>query len=230
MVIALGNYGNNVNVKRSTNALGAGSFSSIQGDLPNMPVYDALIEKHDSNKIILATEYGIYASDNGMDASPTWTEENTGMARVPSFMLIQQLHKNDNCTGVTNEGVIYVATHGRGFFKETMYADSQATDVCTLPVGIEDPIADAPAIEMEFYPNPVINGSGNLSFTMKTTEVVILKIYNISGKLVDAVALGKKVAGDHTVNVSMNELGAGTYFVQLSSSAGSATTKVMLVE
>ncbi|HHZ65835.1 MAG TPA: T9SS type A sorting domain-containing protein [Flavobacteriales bacterium] len=230
VVIALGNYGNNVNVKRSTNALGAGSFSSIQGDLPNMPVYDALIEKHDSNKIILATEYGIYASDNGMDASPTWTEENTGMARVPSFMLIQQLHKNDNCTGVTNEGVIYVATHGRGFFKETMYADSQATDVCTLPVGIEDPIADAPAIEMEFYPNPVINGSGNLSFTMKTSEVVILKIYNISGKLVDAVALGKKVAGDHTVNVSMNELGAGTYFVQLSSSAGSATTKVMLVE
>ncbi|PCH95231.1 MAG: hypothetical protein COB85_04765, partial [Bacteroidetes bacterium] len=229
VVITLGNYGNTTYVRRSNNALGTGSFSSIQGDLPAMPVYDALIEMHDSNRIILATEYGIFTTDNGFDASPTWIEENTGMARVPSFMLIQQLHKNDKCTGVINEGVIYVATHGRGIFKETMYADSQATEACELPVGIEDePIL--PTIEMEFYPNPVVNGMGNLSFTMTVSEVVLLKIYNISGKLVDVVALGKKSAGVHTVAVSMNELGAGTYFVQLSSSSASATTKVVVVE
>ena len=229
LIITKGNYGSTNYVYRSTNALGAASLTSIQGNLPPMPIYDALIEMHDPNRIILATEYGIFTTENGMDPTPVWTEENTGMSRVPSFMLIQQLHENDNCTGVTNSGVIYVGTHGRGIFKETMYANAQATEVCKLPVGIEDPVVK-PAIEMAFYPNPVVNGNGNLNFTMQVSEIVMLKIYDISGKLVDAVALGRMAAGEHTVTVPMNELGAGTYFVQLTSAGASATTKVMVVE
>ena len=152
------------------------------------------------------------------------------MAHVVSLMIIQQLHENNTCTGVTNEGVIYIATHGRGIFKETSYADSQDTAACNLPVGIEDPIAVEPSIEMQFYPNPVVNGTGRLNFTLNESAIVMLKVYSISGKLVDVIALGKKTMGKHTVSVPMNGLEAGTYFVQLSSAAATATTKVMVLQ
>ena len=63
VVVTLGNYGNNDYVYFSTNALSNNpTFQKIQGDLPKMPVYDALINVTDSSHILLATEFGIWST------------------------------------------------------------------------------------------------------------------------------------------------------------------------
>lgn len=63
VVVTYGNYGNSTYVYASTNALSNNpDFISIQGDLPAMPVYDAIINAADSSQIFLATEYGVWST------------------------------------------------------------------------------------------------------------------------------------------------------------------------
>ncbi len=63
VVVTFGNYGNTNYVFASSNALAdSPNFISIQGDLPQMPVYDALINIADSSQIFLATEHGVWSA------------------------------------------------------------------------------------------------------------------------------------------------------------------------
>ena len=63
VVVTFGNYGNTNYVFASSNALATSpNFISIQGDLPQMPVYDALINIADSSQIFLATEHGVWST------------------------------------------------------------------------------------------------------------------------------------------------------------------------
>ena len=63
VVVTYGNYGKSTYVYASTNALSNNpDFVSIQGDLPAMPVYDAIINAADSSQIFLATEYGVWST------------------------------------------------------------------------------------------------------------------------------------------------------------------------
>ena len=81
----------------------------IQGNLPDMPVYSAVIDVNDNNNIIIGTEFGVWSTTNGSN----WIVEDDGMPIVPCHMLRQQY-----LPGV-NKGIIYVGTHGRGIFKSS---------------------------------------------------------------------------------------------------------------
>jgi len=235
VVIARGSYGSTLDqhVMYSTTAAsttGSSSFTSIQGDLPIMPVYDALIDMSNSNIVIIATEYGVWATDNATDANPTWSRQINGFPNVPSYMIIQQTNPNNKCSGVTNEGYIYVCTHGRGIFRTRDYAAIQDTTECNLPVGIEENYYGDIAGSMQFYPNPVVNGSSNVSFELVKPAEIVIKIYDLHGKVVQMVEVGKRAAGNHIVQVNTNHLQSGTYFVSLNTNTDSKVQKFIVVK
>ncbi len=110
VVVTVGGYSNITHVFKSTNATSANpTFTSIQGNLPQMPVYSAVIDVHNSNNIIIGTEFGVWSTTNGS----SWTLEDNGLPIVPCHMLRQQYLPGDN------KGVIYVGTHGRGIFRSS---------------------------------------------------------------------------------------------------------------
>ena len=110
IVVTVGGYGSFSHVYKSSNAMDINPvFSSIQGNLPDMPVYSAVIDVNDDNNIIVGTEFGVWSSTNGSN----WILEDNGMPIVPCHMLRQQY-----LPGI-NKGVIYVGTHGRGIFKSS---------------------------------------------------------------------------------------------------------------
>lgn len=157
-VVTVGNYQNIDHIWRSNNILDESPvWVSLQGNLPQMPVYSAVIDVFNSNNIIIGTEFGVWSTTDGT----TWTPEDDGMPLVPCHMLRQQ-----TLPGI-NQGVIYVGTHGRGIFKSD--ATSNISEIFSNNKEVE---------QLTIYPNPAesyINVEGNYTD---------LHIVNLMGKLV----------------------------------------------
>ncbi|MGB3077104.1 MAG: hypothetical protein WBB36_17400, partial [Chitinophagales bacterium] len=108
VVVTGARYGNDANIWRSTNALDSiMTFADITDNLPKMPVWTAVIDEEDPNRIIIGTDLGVY----GRDISNTdgWSEENGGMARVP-VMVIKQVP-------YYGKPYLYIGTYGRGVYR-----------------------------------------------------------------------------------------------------------------
>jgi hypothetical protein len=222
LVVTLGNYGNSDYIYFSGDALAATpTFTSKQGTttgkkLPKMPIYSCIIEMGNPNRVLLGTEYGIYATDNIL-AGPTqieWTEENAGMDKVPVFMIRQQVYQ---IPGITNYGAIYLGTHGRGFFESTSY----------LGIAPNTNVAANISSTISIYPNPVTE-IANISYTLTKTGDVSINIYDITGKVVSATKIGTSAKGNHTSSIDVSGLSRGTYIVGLVSGSERKTVKMIV--
>jgi hypothetical protein len=119
ILVTYSNYGI-TSVYESTNALSATpTFTSVEGNLPDMPVRWALFNPLNNRQAMLATEVGVWSTDLINVASTVWGSTNTGLANVAVHML--QTRTSDN--------VVAAATHGRG-----VYSSSNAWTGSSLPV------------------------------------------------------------------------------------------------
>ncbi len=96
------NYGIN-NVWYSNN--GGVSWTAIDGNLPDMPVRWAVFHPTNNNKVLIATETGVYTTGQINGSSTQWFP-SPGFPLVRTDML--QLRKTDN--------TVVAATHGRGMW------------------------------------------------------------------------------------------------------------------
>lgn len=236
VVVTLGNYGNISHVYYSNNALSDNpTFVSKQGNLPLMPVYSSVIEMT-TGKVLLGTEHGIYMTDN--IANPSWVAQNDPMGDVPVMDLKQQIVKQDEQTvwteyiendtsyfvptiypGVTNRGVIYAATYGRGLFRcENFKKDSQQS----VP---ESVVVATPVINM--YPNPVRDMT-KVNFTMNSRGNVSYEVYDICGRRVMSRNLGNYADGSYEVNVDMSTLTSGAYIFRLNQGGQASSVKFVV--
>ncbi|MFC2150552.1 T9SS type A sorting domain-containing protein [Calditrichota bacterium] len=79
---------------------------------------------------------------------------------------------------------------------------------------------------MQAYPNP-FNSSTRISYTVPTAGVVTLKLFDISGREVAVLESGLRSAGDHLFTLDAQNLATGVYMLQLNSSAGVQTQKIV---
>jgi trimeric autotransporter adhesin len=107
MLITYSNYGI-TSVFESLNATsGSPSWASVEGNLPDMPVRWAMFDPRNSDWAILATEVGVWSTDNLNSAGVTdWDPTNTNLANVRTDMLQYSVATR----------VLSAATHGRGLF------------------------------------------------------------------------------------------------------------------
>lgn len=85
---------------------GGSTWTSKEGNLPDMPVRWALFNPNDSNQAFIATEVGVWSTDDLSAGTVDWSPTNSGLANVRTDML--QLRSSDN--------TMLAATHGRGLF------------------------------------------------------------------------------------------------------------------
>lgn len=207
VVVTLGGYSAATNILRSTTAAsttGASSFTSIKGNLPSLPVYDAIIDYQNSNVILVGTEMGIYGTDN---SGTTWDMQAGELGRVPVFALRQQWRPWNKVYG--NQGVIYAGTHGRGIWSSNGLAGIDET-----AVEQEDPLK-----KVHVYPNPA-NDFTKIQFDLEKSGRVDLEIYNIQGKLVETKVLNNVQSGQVKTTLDLGNYKRGTYFVNLRSGKG----------
>lgn len=216
VVVCTGGFGGQ-HVFETNNATGTAhgtnAFSQIHGDLPNIPAYSVVIDKANPNIIVVGTEYGIYATDNG---GTSWFDQ--GFERVPVFDMRQQWHDwGDGPT--TNAGVIYVGTHGRGAWR----TDDLTSIRPFKPVASNDDEYDT---NINIFPNPVVD-QAQMNFELADNSDVQINIYDMNGRLVQTTEMDA-VAGQNTVQLNTSELSSGTYFVSLESATQRDVAKIIV--
>ncbi|MBS1794877.1 MAG: PKD domain-containing protein [Acidobacteria bacterium] len=114
LLATFSNYGVN-SVWESTD--GGTSWTSVEGNLPDMPIRWALFNPSNADQAILATELGVWSTDNLNGGATVWGASNSGLANVRVDML--QVRQSDK--------YVIAATHGRGLY---------ASDLFTTPTAI----------------------------------------------------------------------------------------------
>lgn len=114
MLVTYSNYGVN-SVWESIN--GGTSWTSVEGNLPDMPVRWAIFNPNDGTQALIATELGVWSTDLLNGASTNWGPSNSGLANVRTDML--QYRTSDN--------LIIASTHGRGLFSTNISSPTPVT-------------------------------------------------------------------------------------------------------
>ncbi|MDP3928940.1 MAG: PKD domain-containing protein, partial [Bacteroidota bacterium] len=113
VVVTYSNYGVN-SVWETKN--GGSSWTSIEGNLPDMPIRWALFNPNKNWQMMLATELGVWTSDSLSGSSTNWQPSNSGFANVRTDMLKMR--------GFDKQ--VVAATHGRGMFTSNVFMPPSA--------------------------------------------------------------------------------------------------------
>ena len=200
----------------STNATSDNpTFSSIDGDLPDMPVLGCIVERDPTTDIIvIGTAYGVFTTDNINGNNTNWVANNSEIGAIPVYDICQQWRDwEDPMEGgyrkVNNPGAIYACTYGRGIWR----ADNL--------LSIQEPIEENTSIQnissTYIYPNPVSQNT-NLSFDLNKSSLVSISIYNLNGSLVKTIYSNVLMnTGNNNIPLSTSDLSMGTYLVVVDS-------------
>jgi len=202
VVITLGGYGNTTFLYETTNALApTPTWKNITGDLPQSPVYDALIDIDNPLHMLAGTDLGIWETTNG---GVNWVEANNGMARVPVYEIRGYEFK-------PWEGMsIYLGTHGRGFFRSL-----------SLVTKTDKVVKDQ--IKLNAYPNPA-NSFVNIGFDLVKTAAAVVEIFGMDGRLYQTLNIQGQT-GSNAVPVSVAKLTNGYYFARVISNGKTNSIK-----
>lgn len=194
----------------STNATSSNpTFTAIDGNLPDMPVFGCIVERDaSSDVIIIGTEYGVFSTSNPSAGNVSWTAHNEEIGPIPVFDVRQQWRDWENGM-VNNPGAIYLGTHGRGIWR--------SDDV--LGTINHNPIVSTSKEQIDFlniYPNP-LKDNGTISFEILKMSDVDFKIYNLQGKLIKSITWKNMAQGSHNMEFDCSKYPNGTYFITIES-------------
>jgi photosystem II stability/assembly factor-like uncharacterized protein len=168
-----------------------------------------------SNTVFICAENNtsgnaILRSDNG---GLDWTAQNT--SGILELVEIDYARYNDKL-------IAYCVSANGQIIK---------TRQTVLPVGISQLSNTIPGkfTLKQNYPNP-FNPSTNLIFEIPNTEIVTLKIYNISGKEVETLINSELTPGIYTFEFNASDLPSGVYFYRLSVNGFTETKSMMLLK
>lgn len=221
VLVTLDSYGFNDYVYLTKNGLDSvPTFSSIQGNLPPMPVNTSIIEMTNQNKAIIGTDNGAYSSDDITAGTVAWVREYNGVGNVPVMDIVQQTNPGVYYMRPANYGYIYMATYGRGIFMDSTHS---------VVLGV-DPVNGNPSKyqSLNVYPNPFRNEL-TVNYTLSNTTSVNISVFDLAGKKVASVSEGNQNKGEYTKTLNLSSLPMGTYLIRLESGIGNAYGKAVKV-
>jgi hypothetical protein len=188
------------------------SWSSIAGNLPDVPANDLIVDPTDPNTLYLATDVGVYATRN---LGANWFQLGIGMPAQAVFDLM--LHAPSR--------TLIAATHGRSQWR---------LDLGALPLAVGEPRAAARLALSAPSPNPS-RGSARLTLDLAAPTAVDVTVYDLAGRRVAGLAHGTLAAGRHALawdgrGDAGRRVGAGVYFVRADAGGDVATRRLVRVE
>ncbi len=220
LLVTTGGYGSSTHVYElfaAQSSTSAGSQRSLQGDLPDFPVYDPEYNVNNTDQVLLGTELGLWMSDDISGATVAWTQQSGAMGNVPVLDVRQQRLPH---FAAVNYGRFYIGTFGRGIWTN---ADL---------VGVDEPWVDfsrdTEIENLKMYPNPVI-ATSKLSFDMPSNGSATIMIYDISGKIVKN-EVRNFAKGTSVYEVNSSSMPSGTYFVTVKMGSMTGNTKFVVVK
>ena len=172
------------------------TWAAIDGNLPDVPANDILVDPSDPSTLFLGTDIGVYVTRN---TGATWAPLGDGMPVQTIFDLT--LHAPSR--------TLVAATHGRGQWRFDL--TTLPTDVATIPgggVSLSGPV-----------PNPS-RGEARLQLALASpAAAVTVEVYDVAGRSVRILRAGAMTRGTHVLAWDGRDgrgtrVAAGVYFVR----------------
>jgi hypothetical protein len=223
IVVTLSQYGFNNYVFIATDAFSNDNptFTSIQNNLPPLPVYDVEIDYYNPNNIVLGTDVGIWTSSDG---GASW-DYDVNFTHVPVFHLRQERLYNDGCR------VFYAGTYGRGIFRAF---SPDFPNTCEKAPGLATGVNNKPVVtdllHASFYPNPTSTKSVLEITTSKETKLSITMV-DLMGRVYPALSRNQKLMkGTSIVDFDFTAIPAGNYLMYIKTNEKTITKNIVVVK
>lgn len=122
ILITYSNYGVN-SIWETKN--GGSSWTSVEGNLPDIPVRWILLNPNNNKQALIATELGVWSTDSLAGNNTVWAASNSGLANVRVNML--QTRASDK--------LVIAASNGRGLFSSDVFTSPAAMFDVTNTIG-----------------------------------------------------------------------------------------------
>jgi hypothetical protein len=200
-------------IHRSANQ--GATWTSIDSDLPDIPLNDVVVDPDDTQHLFVATDVGVYWSAN---QGASWVPLGSGLPFTAVFDL--SLHAPSR--------TLVAATHGRSQWTLDL-------GQITLAVGPPPGGRGAPGVALSApVPNPS-RGRARLTLELAAPGRVEVGVFDASGRRVRTLVSGRLEAGRHPiawdgVDATGTSAPAGVYFVRATASDDTARQRLVRVE
>ncbi|MFT5724512.1 MAG: photosystem II stability/assembly factor-like uncharacterized protein [Bacteroidia bacterium] len=256
LIVTYSNYGIESIWETKDAMSGNPTWTSQEGDLPDIPIRWAVLHPDDKGVCYLGTEAGVMMTLKLDGSNTPWTSINTGLANLKVNML--RIRSIDN--------TLVAATHGRGIYTGKINSDftveweergprNVGGRTRTLVFDLNDPtgkklwagsvsgglwvvenfdsvntsveVFDAP-YSVKIGPNPVVGETVSVFITTDVQRTVDIEIFDLSGQKVASVQ-STMAAGSHTVVMpTQGWFASSIYFIQVTSGEQKEVFKVVV--
>ncbi|NCB09183.1 MAG: T9SS type A sorting domain-containing protein, partial [Bacteroidia bacterium] len=149
------------------------------------------------------------------------------------FKDVKNFPAGSNGQIVQNENLLTIGGLGGGSnleldgYLDELRITKEAVDYSTMVVGTNDIQKQPDDLHFSIYPNPITNES-IISFQTQSSEKVNLAVYDIQGRKICTLLDEKLNAGIHTIPVGNQIKTNGVYLLQLATSEGVSTVKLIV--
>ena len=207
----------------------------------NVAAYCAMVE-YTNGEVYVGTDDGIYvASASSYASTPSWNRYGS-FNGIPVLAMCQQTNEmpvrhHEAHAGITTEKYVYArtkypfamyfGTYGRGVFMDSTYVTDHTNEIVDEAdyVGVNTPVANGIG-GVKLYPNPTA-ANATLQVSLNTAGSVLVRIFDINGKIVLAENLGQR-EGTFNYPINCQSFNKGMYMVQVVSNGGSSTSKLIV--
>ncbi|MFM6934373.1 MAG: T9SS type A sorting domain-containing protein [Flavobacteriales bacterium] len=176
---------------------------------PGVACYDGIIDRNNSDVIVVGTSNGAFISTNG---GASWENSSTGFEGTPVYE-VRQSWRNFN-EGNDRPGEIYLGTFGRGIWRSTAFLGLDENG-STGNVKFDT--------KLKTYPNPTRDNT-TVTFELANAGMVDIQVYSITGRLVKSIRKSMD-EGTNAVQIDGDSLANGTYIVKFNSGKQSESVK-----
>ena len=199
-------------MRRSMNAMAASpSFTTLPAIASPSPfIYDAIIDREDSDLLVVGTSSGVFTSDN---SGASWSYNSEGFEGTPVYEVRQNWRSFSE--GNNRPGEIYIGTFGRGIWSSASV------------LGLSENSNNSNKVlknKLKMFPNPTSNNT-SLAYTLNKESDVTITVYSVTGALVKTIDLNNVAKGEHEYSIDASKLQRGTYIVRLTAGGQTETSK-----
>lgn len=180
------------------------SWTEKEGNLPDIPVRWCQYHPQNSQQALVATDLGVWSTQNLDENPPIWTPENNGLAHVRVDML--NIRTSDN--------TVIAATHGRGLY------------TAPYPLNINTNIVEKENTSVTVFPNPT-SGKVNWKVNPSMTDCRLTLMDNAGRTIInESYVNGKDGNGTNTLDLSGYSKGA--YYLTVTAGQKRSVQKILL--
>ena len=185
------------------------SWVDITNDFPDIRVHDILVSPYNENYLFLATDLGVYFSENKGD---NWCAFNNNLPRIFTMDLNMSVA----------DSTLRVATFGRGIWKTSLKTLNDSTTKTTESVKNK--------VIFEAYPNPA-KESFRLKIVTESRQKMSANLYDQQGRRIQHVFQSEGTVDqfDETVQLKKS-ITPGIYYLKIRVGNYQYHRKLMVVE